>query len=134
MTAGLLPFQAAVHLSGQLNQRVSHLNRIDRPRLPLAQRLWQSLEIARGAGANFSERGRWTHASATLHDQAYQRLASLLVSLDRDNIVGHPPIRTVPAPDLLAPGPCRLARRMLAPRQPCVFLQLVGAIERRNVG
>ena len=68
------------------------------------------------------------------HDQLDQGLARLIVALDRENIAGHAAVRPVAAPDLLAARPGRLAGRALAPRQPGIFLKLVGAVERRHVG
>ena len=112
----------------------AHLNRIGGARFQLAQRLRQALELARRARADVGERRRRRDPTAALHDQLNERLAALPVAVERKDVAGDAAVRPIAAPDLLASRPCRLAGRPLAPGDAGVFLQLVGAVERRHVG
>ncbi len=77
--------------------------------------------------------GNGVESPARLHDRPDQRLARLAIVLERQHVADHAAVRAVAAPDLLAARPGRLAGGALAPRQPGIFLQLVGAVERRRV-
>ena len=135
MDAAFLLRQAAVDLGGEPHQRVRHLDRIGCARLERAQAARGRRSRSRAARARISASvGDGPTRRPSLHDQLDQRLAGLRVALERQDIAGHPAVRAVAAPDLLAARPGRLAGRALAPRQPGIFLQLVGAVERRHVG
>ena len=63
-----------------------------------------------------------------------QGLTGVFVGFSGDYVACHPPGGFVLTPHLFAAGPRRLAGRVFAARQACVFLQLIGAVERRNIG
>ena len=126
--------QAAVDLGRKLHQRVCHLDRIRSRPVPAGATAPAAAQDRAQRAPGFRPASAGREAAAVLHDQLDQRLAGLVVALERQDIAGHPAIRSVPAPHLLAPRPRRLAGRTLAPRQPGVFLKLVGAVERRHVG
>ena len=126
--------QAAVDLACEPHQRVRHLHRIRRAAAPAVA---TAPAIARGRARRAPGFrpgvGDGVEPSARLHDQLDQRLAGLRVALERQYVADHAAVRPVPAPDLLAAGPGRLAGGALAPRQPGIFLELVGAVERRHI-
>src|SRR5262245_37755037 len=129
----LLLRHAPVDFDRKPPQRLAHLHRVRRAWLESAQRLGQALEITRGSRSDFGKRRRRRETFAALHDQFDQRRACLIIVLQRQDIAGHAAVGSEAAPDLLAAGPGRLAGGALAPRQPGIFLELVGAIEPRGV-
>ena len=105
-----------------------------RARLQPAQRLRQPLEIARRARPDSASDGDGAMRRPPCMTNWISGSPACLVALEREDIAGHAAVRPVAAPDLLAARPRRLADGLLAPRQPGIFLELVGAVERRHVG
>src|SRR2546429_8793123 len=124
---------ASIDFGRKPPQRLAHLHRVRRAGLEPAQRLGQALKITRGSRPNFGKQRRRRNTLAALHDQFDERLACLIIVLQRQDVAGHAPVGPEAAPDLLAAGPGRLAGGALAPRQPGILLELVGAIEPRCV-
>src|SRR5205807_6026523 len=89
--------------------------------------------LALRAVADVGERRRRIDPTTVAHDEPQQRLARMVVALETENVAGHAAVGAVAPPDLLAAGPSDFAERALAARETGIFLQLVGAIERRNI-
>src|SRR5262249_57477799 len=94
-----------IDLSRKPPQGFADLYRIRRIGLEPAQRLGQSLEIARGARANLRKRRTGPETLAALHDQFDQRLAALFVALHGQDVPPPRPPSPQPPPPLLSPPP-----------------------------
>ena len=129
----LLPRQARVGLGRELFQGLRHLHRIGCAARARPQRLRQPRQLALRAVADVGERRRRIDPTTVAHDEPQQRLARMVVALETENVARHAAVGAVAAPDLLAAGPSDFAERPLAARETGIFLQLVGAIERRNI-
>ena len=93
----------------------------------------RAVSSARRPRAGLGERRSRCDTSAAFHDRLDEGFAHRVFPLDGKDIPDDAAVQPVVAPHLLASGPCGLAGRSLAPRQARVLLQLVGAVEGRDV-
>ena len=103
-------------------------------RFEVAQRLRQAFEIVRGPRPDFGQSRRWHTRRPSFMTSSISGSPAWGSRFERQDIAGHTAVRSIATPDLLAARPSRLAGRTFAARQSGIFLQLVGAIERRHIG
>jgi len=123
---------SAVNLGRKFVEYRGNLHPIRIGLLELAQRFRQTGQVIRCKKPDGWQTRRSQTAPAT-HHQDQERLARLGIRFQRHDIARHAAVGIMRAEHLLAPGPGGLAFRTLAACTAGVFLQLVGAIEKRHV-
>src|SRR5215831_1622225 len=120
-----------VELDGQVDQSLSHLNRICPAHFEFTQWLRQTLQFACSVCSDLVEgRSKTLACSHHLMDQRFSRHS---IIRHRQHVACHAPIWPIAPPNLLAARQGRLSGRVLATRGARVFLELVSTVECRRI-